>query len=309
MPENPMHEKWIENALQRLATQPSKENLTHLAECYLDAASYYAVAKEWKDCYDCIKCAELISNRSEAIVKKIITVCIRCKSAIVSSEIVNALFDLVLNADFEGNFTLKKGVFGAFHWFSKFWDAYLDFCDWWGFENFDIADYQIVDKRDSLAESAFIAYSRRLSSLTVAEYMFDFYINFIDKMLAHNFTVYAEYHVCKFMIRTSFDVEEVLRGYRKYIKQKNLKPWSWTTLSHLFDMESTEYKACMLFAQECEGLKSGSITLNYRAVCHDLFAGIKDADTIFWRNVQSRLREMRNSRTWTEKKKNKRREK
>lgn len=306
MHENLIYEKWIENALQRLAAQPSKDNLMYLAECYLDAASYYAMAKEWKACYDCIKCAELISIRSEAIVKKIITMCIRCKNTIGSSEIVNALFDLVLNTDFEGNAELRKDVFGAFHWFSKFWDAYLDFCDWWGFENFDITDFQIVDKRDSLAESAFIAYSRRLSSLTVAEYMFDFYVEFIDKMLAHNFTVYAEYHVCKFMIRTGFDVEEVLRGYRKYIKQKNLKPWSWTTLSHLFDMESSEYKACMLFAQECEGLKSESITMDYRAVCHDLFAEIKDADLIFWRKVQAKMREMRNSGIWTEKKKNKR---
>ena len=298
-------EQWIGAALKALTAKPSQENLSHLAECYIDAAAYYAVARRWVECYDCLKCAELTSISSENIVNKVITLCVNCRNVIENSEIVDALFDLVANVNFDGNNTLRKQVFGAFHWFSRFWDAYLDFCEWWGFENFDITDFQVIDKRDSLAESAYIAYSRRVLPLTVAEYTFDFYIDFIEKMLAHHFTVYAEYHVCRFMIKTGFDVQDVLRGYRRYIKQKSAKSWSWISLSHLFDEDSVEYQACTMFAQECERKsEDDSRTLDYRAVCHQLFADLKDADAVFWRNVQARMREMQDN-SWTERKRKK----
>ena len=207
-----IYEQRIWTALKALSSNPSTTNAIHLAECYIDAAECYAVARRWDDCYDCIKCAELLSYNSETIVAKITNVCFRCKNIIESSEIVDALFDLVVNVDFENNANLRKQVFEAFHWFSRFWSAYLDFCDWWGFENFDITDFQMADKRDSLAESAYIAYSRRLAFQSVAEYMFDFYADFADKMLRHNFTVYADYHIVSFMLRVGFGVQDELRG-------------------------------------------------------------------------------------------------
>lgn len=302
-------EQWIGTALKALASKPSKAALAYLAECYIDAAMCHAVARRWEDCYDCLKCAELTSCSSESIVNKVITLCINCRYVIENSEIVDALFDLVANVDFNGKPALRKQVFGAFHWFSRFWDAYLDFCEWWGFENFDITDFQVIDKRDSLAESAYIAYSRQVIPLTVAEYTFDFYIDFIEKKLAHRFTVYADYHICRFMIKAGFDAQDVLRGYRNYIKQKSKKSWSWISLSHLFDEESTEYQACMLFAQECEGKQDDDAgTLDYRAVCHQLFADLKDADAVFWRNVQAKMREMRDH-GWTERKRKKKTQK
>ena len=213
---------------------------------------------------------------------------------------MDALFDLVCNANFDGNATLRKQIFEAFHWFSRFWNAYLDFCDWWGFENFDIADFQIVNRRDSLAESAYIAYSRRLAPLTAGGYMFDFYIDFIEKKLRYPFTVYADYHICRFMIRTGFDAQDVLKGYRKYIKEKFSKMWTWITLSYLYEPDSIEYQACELFAAECEGtvLPEDSSEINYRKICHDMFANIADPDNNFWMYVKDKLLEMKTSGRW-----------
>ena len=303
MTDNTRYEQWIGTALQTLSSTPTKDNLTRLAVCYLDAAEYYAVARRLYDCYYCIKCAELLSCKSNAIVKKVIEICLRCKNVIDNSEIVDALFDLVVNSDFDGDRSLRKQVFEAFHWFSKSWDAYLDFCDWWGFSNFEAADFQIVDKRNSLAESAYIAYSRRLARLTVAEYVFDFYIDFIDEMLAHNFTVYADYHIACFLIKVGFPSDCILRAFRKYIKQKHGKAWSWITLSHLFEEGTIEHQACTLFAKKCDGTHDDNAeTLDYRKVCHDLFAAIPDADATFWRQVQQELRAMRDSGTFSEKK-------
>lgn len=302
MQNNTRYEQWIGVALQSLTANPSKATLTHLAVCYLEAAEYYAVARSWGDCYECIKCADMLSCDSDAIVGKVITICIRCKNVIESSEIVDALFDLVANTDFEGKPELRKQVFAAFHWFSRFWNAYLDFCDWWGFENFDTADFQVFDKRDSLAESAYIAYSRRLTRVAVAEFMFDFYIDFIENMLRHHFTVYADYHIACFLIRVGFAADDVLRTFRKYIKQKHGKAWSWIMLSHLFEEESIEHQACTLFAQECDGTLDDATTIDYRTVCHNLFANVLDADATFWRGVQAQLREMCDSGTWTERK-------
>ena len=289
-------------ALQSLTAKPSQATLSHLAVCYLEAAEYYALARSWGDCYECIKCAEMLSCDSDAVVSKVIAICIRCKYVIDSSEIVDALFDLVVNADYEGKSALRKQVFEAFHWFSRFWDAYLDFCDWWGFENFDAADFQVVDKRDSLAESAYIAYSRRLMRITAVDFSFDFYIDFIENMLAHHFTVYADYHIACFLIRVGFAAEDVLRAFRKYIKQKHGKVWSWIMLSYLFEEESIEHQACTLFAQECDGKLEDAPSIDYRTVCHNLFANVPDADATFWRGVQAQLRQMRDSGSWTERK-------
>lgn len=303
MQDDTRYEHWIGAALQALTSTPTNANLTRLAVCYLDAAEYYAVARRLADFYDCIKCVELLSCSSEAIVNRVITFCLRCKAVIDNSEIVDLLFDLVVNSDFENNRALRKRVFEAFHWYSKCWDAYLDFCDWWGFENFEAADFLIVDKRNSLVESAYIAYSRRLVRLTVAEYVFDFYIDFIDNMLAHQLTVYADYHIASFLIRVGFPADTVLRALRRYIKQKHGKVWSWIMLSHLFDEESIEHQACVLFAKECDNtLEGDASTLDYRTICHNLFADIKDADATFWRQVQQELRTMQASGAYTERK-------
>ena len=291
MTDNTRYEQWIRSALQALSATPTKDNLTRLALCYLDAAEYYAVARCLHDCYYCIKCAELLSCSSNVVVKKVIEICLRCRHVIDNSEIVDALFDLVANSDYEGNRSLRKQVFEAFHWYSKHWGSYLDFCDWWDFRNFEAADFQIADKRNSLAESAYIAYSRRLARLTVAEYMVDFYIDFIDNMLAHHFTVYADYHIACFLIRVGFASDYVLRAFRKYIKQKHGKAWSWIMLSHLFDEGTIEHQACTMFAKQCDGtLDDNADTLDYRKVCHNLFAAIPDADANFWRQVQEELR-------------------
>ena len=290
-------------ALQSLAEKPSTANITNLANCYLEAAEYYAMTRTWNDCYECIKCAEMLSCNSDDMVGKVIAMCIKCRNVIENSEIVDALFDLVANVDLDGKPALRKQVFKAFHWFARFWDAYLDFCDWWGFENLEAVDFQIVDRRDSLAESVYIAYSRRLARITTAEFTFDFYIDFIDKMLAHNFTVYADYHIACFMIRVGFAADDVLRTFRKYIKQKHGKAWSWIMLSHLYEEDSVEHQACTLFAQECNGNLDDAPTIDYRAVCHNLFANVLDADATFWRSVQAQLRQMRDSGSWTERRK------
>ena len=72
MTDNTRYEQWIGSALQALSATPTKDNLTRLALCYLDAAEYYAVARCLHDCYYCIKCAELLSCSSNVVVKKVI---------------------------------------------------------------------------------------------------------------------------------------------------------------------------------------------------------------------------------------------
>lgn len=302
-----IYEQRIKAALNTLAAMPSRDNYANLAKCYLDAAESYAIASNWKDFYDCLECVRLMSLRSnyynKLIVNKIANICFKCRYIVTNSEVVDSLFDLVANLDLEADKKLRKKIFNAFHWFAKFWDAYLDFCDWWCFENFEETDFQVVKHRDSLAESAYIAYSRCLAWHTAAEYMFDFYIDFIKNMLSHDFTVYADYHIAGFMLKVGFPTDDVLRAFRRYIKQKHGKVWSWVLLSHLFDTESIEHQACILFAQECDGsLEKDYSTIDYRTICHNLFADVQDADTVFWEYVLHRLQHMRDSGKWYERK-------
>ena len=230
----------IKMALAATLKAPTEANVVALATIYIRSANYYAHKHKWHDCLDCLQCAEALSLCSKAynsmIVTEIAAMCVECRNIVNDSAIVDAMFDLVANIDFSGNHALRKCLFSPFHWYSHFWDGYLDFCDWWGFENFEGKDFTITDKRNCLAESAYIAYSRRLSTHYVAGYMFDFFIKFIDTMLANsNFTVYSDYHIASFMLRVGFNQQEVLRGFRRYIKQKFKKTWSWMRLAKLFE--------------------------------------------------------------------------
>jgi len=307
-----LYDKKIKLALETLAGKPTEANYALLAGCYIDAAGAGAANGDWKTFFDCLKCVELMSLRSKfynnLIVNKVIALCVKNRNTLQESEVVDSLFDLVVNLDYNGDSTRRHNLFSAFHWFSKFWRGYLDFCDWWDFSNFRAEDFTFKDKRDSLAESAYIAYSRRVANHAVAEYTFDFYIDFIDKRLSNVFTVYADYHIATFMLRVGFDYKDVLRAYRSYIKLKHHKPWSWTTLSHLFTEDSVERQACVLFAQECEGIADlpQESDLDYRKICHDMFAGIDDPDRDFWLHVRTKLMETKACGKWTERKKHKR---
>ena len=299
----------IKLALEALAAKPSEANYAVLARCYLDAAGFAAAKKDWRLFFDCLQCVERMSLRSKyynrLLVDKVVAICVKCRNVVQESEVVDSLFDLVANLDYDGDEGLRYRLFGAFHWYSKYWRGYLDFCDWWGFNNFKAEDFSIKNKRDSLVESAYIAYSRRLSAIAMSEFMFDFYVSFIDKMLDHVFTVYADYHVATFMLRVGFDSKDILRAFRRYIKQKYHKPWSWIALSHTFEEDSVEYQACVMFAKECEGVwvPSDMDEMDYRKICHNMFVRVADPDNDFWMHVRDSLLEAKACGKWIERKK------
>lgn len=84
---------------------------------------------------------------------------------------INEIFEIIKDFHFTKPSEGYSYLYKAFHTLNENWDKYLDFADWWDFENFRSEDYlneefngrQIM----SIVERAYIAYAKNLLSIKV----------------------------------------------------------------------------------------------------------------------------------------------
>lgn len=273
----------ISQRLDSLAADPSSDNWVLLAKEYIKALSYVSLPQNFSidvfsDLLSCIDTLNYHTTSSDLSILVAVERVLWKQRPNLHSDFLDLLFETIVPLIPMDNKLYRPRLFQAFHFYCGTWSSYLDFCDWYGFDNFQDRDY-IPLGRNSLAESAFIAYSRKLLSLSVTRLYIPFYIDFIAEAQSHSFTVYSNYHIASFLVAMGFNSQLILRVIRPYIKLKFTKPWSWILVANVFPDSDIRKKACIYFAVSCCGVNKPAVDNSVFSAVVDFFKRVGDFDS------------------------------
>ena len=154
-------------------------------------------------------------------------------------------------------------LYKAFHKFLKDSENYLQFADWWNFENFRNEDYQketLPNGREMMAivEQAYIAYAKHLlpKRNPNGEFVFDKEkaIAFIDKIsiLEESYPdyQYPAYFKAKLLLALG-DKDHMLESLLPFAKKKRNDFWVWEILAEAFSYDTEKVFACYCKSLSC----------------------------------------------------------
>lgn len=155
-------------------------------------------------------------------------------------------------------------LFKAFHKTLKIDSKYLQFADWWNFDNFREEDYQkeiLPNGREmmSIVEQAYIAYAKHLLPIQNpdGEIVFDKEkaLAFIDKISVleenHSDYQYPVYFKAKLLLAIG-DKDHMLESLLPFAKKKRNDFWVWEILAEAFSNEPEKVFACYCKALSCK---------------------------------------------------------
>jgi len=161
-------------------------------------------------------------------------------------------------------------LFKALHKALKDTDYYVEFADWWDFNNFNSQDYlkdKLPNNKEvmSIAEQAFIAYSKRLlegklikNDLIIqkekypAEKLEQWLIQLSELIEKHPEYQFLSYYKAKILIELG-DKENIWDSFLPFAKQKRSEFWVWDLISELVDDNEEANFACLCKALLCYG--------------------------------------------------------
>lgn len=153
-------------------------------------------------------------------------------------------------------------LYKAFHKVYKRWPNYLEFADWWDFNNFRSQDYlpeTFNDKRImSIVEQAYIAYSKKLlegEQIIIDEcYLREKKINknkikaFLPKLEllieSHPEYQYPPYFKAKLLLALG-DEKNVLAAFIPFAKKKKNNFWVWELMADTFTHDDEKKLSCL----------------------------------------------------------------
>lgn len=147
-----------------------------------------------------------------------------------------------------------SALFRSFHRLRAEWTSYLEFCDWWDFDNFMPKDFEEfkVDKREimSLAEQAYIAYAKALIVRNNHEKI----LAFIPKLellhLNHKKYQYPPYYLAKLYQKVG-DNPGATKVLLPFVLSKPNDYWVWQLLGDV-SAESEMRFSCYSKALTCK---------------------------------------------------------
>ncbi len=171
---------------------------------------------------------------------------------------INDVFTLIQGFYFTKPSKEYTLIYSSFHKFHQTWSRYLEFADWWGFENFRSEDYLKEEfngkKIMSIAEQAFIAYAKKLLEGELIDPRSQERI--IDKDKIQEFlpkleTIiekypdyqYPPYFKAKLLLSLGDD-ENGLSSFLPFAKQKKNDFWVWELMAEFFKSDNDIQFAC-----------------------------------------------------------------
>jgi hypothetical protein len=155
-------------------------------------------------------------------------------------------------------------LFKAFHKASKIDVRYIQFADWWNFDNFREEDYQkeiLPNGREimSIVEQAYIAYAKHLLPIQHpdGEIVFDKEKSFafIEKLSVleekYKDYQYPAYFKAKLLLAVG-DQDHMLESLLPFAKKKRNDFWVWEILAEAFSSEPEKVFACYCKALSCK---------------------------------------------------------
>lgn len=174
---------------------------------------------------------------------------------------VNQIFEHIKDYHFTKPSEAYSFLYKAFHKCYKNSSAYIQFAEWWNFDNFSSKDFLSEEfkgkKIMSIVEQAYIAYSKKLLEGEAVEengFLLPKSINkpkikeFLPKLDAiiegHPEYQYPPYFKAKLLLALGDD-EEVLSNFLPFAKKKRNDFWVWELLADTFQAEDGRRLACL----------------------------------------------------------------
>ena len=141
------------------------------------------------------------------------------------------------------------------------WNQLADFIDWWNLDNLQKEDYEQFQMENgrkimSLAERAYIAYSKALLKLGDQERIAVFIPRIESLMDTHSDMLYPGYFCGKLLIAQGAGRDEALKKVVPFVKKKINEFWAWQLMSDIFREDSQKQLACLLRAVHCKTQES-----------------------------------------------------
>jgi hypothetical protein len=167
-------------------------------------------------------------------------------------------------------------LFKAFHKALKDTSGYLDFADWWDFQNFMPEDYQKEKLQDgkeimSIAEQAYIAYAKNLlpKQIQSGEIVFDkekalAFLPILSK-IADDYPKfqYPAYYNAKLLLALG-DKDHILDLILPFARKKRNDFWVWEILAEAFSNDPDKVFACYCKALSCKSPEEMLVNLRQK---------------------------------------------
>lgn len=169
----------------------------------------------------------------------------------VDYEKINALFEIIREFHFTKPSEAYSFTYKAFHKGYQNWSKYLEFADWWNFENFRPEDYLKDEfngrKIMAIAEQAYIAYSKKLlegepvdaysQQRAIDEDKIQSFLPKLDSIIdEHPDYQYPPYFKVKLLLALGnvSNEENVLSVFLPFARQKRNDFWVWELMTEIF---------------------------------------------------------------------------
>lgn len=221
---------------------------------------------------------------------------------------INQLFDIVKDFHFTKPSEAYSLLYKAFHKSYQNWSRYMEFADWWGFDNFRPEDYQKNNYNGrqimALVEQAYIAYSKKilegdtLNSFSLQRKIdVDKLNKFLPKLdsiiLDHPEYQYPPYFKTKLLLVIGSQ-DKVLSAFLPFAKQKKNEFWVWELMAEIYNDNEDLKFACYCKALSLKSPKDFLIKIRQAfvnlLVKKEMFAEAK--------YEISQIVEIRNSHGW-----------
>ena len=176
---------------------------------------------------------------------------------------LHQLFDAIKDLPLKRGSKWFSVLYSAFHKGFKDSYRYIEFAEWWNFENFQPEDYQkdkLPNGREiiSLAEQAYIAYAKHLlpghSNQGEANFEKQKVEEFIPRITAivdnYPHFQYPAYFLAKLLLALG-DKENMLSALLPFAKKKQNDFWVWQILGEAFSADEEKLFACNCKALSC----------------------------------------------------------
>ena len=270
-------EEALQMASQALEADPeniwNKRSISWVYYDYLKIFSKPETFDEFTECFDKIVCLKLpdeekmvFDNCAWTIGSLVFAL---VKNEPIDYSKINKLFDLVKGLNFTKPSEPYSFLFKAFHKGLKDQPLYIEFADWWNFENFRSEDFLKEEfngkKIMAVVEQAYIAYSKSVLGLMNIDgetwhknsrydgrrtiEIFDVekineFLPLLDQIIEdYPDYQYPPYFKAKMLIALGSE-EDALSAFLPFAKQKRNDFWVWEIMAEIFSNDKDLQFAC-----------------------------------------------------------------
>jgi hypothetical protein len=149
-------------------------------------------------------------------------------------------------------------LFNAFLSLRNDWNGFIDFCNWWDFNNFRPEDFEHPKLPNgytlpvSMAESAYIAYTKYLLKENNDKHILD-YLPILQKVHdLHPDTNYIGYYIAKIILIKTGNCNKAMKILLPFARKKQNQFWILDILSQAQINNKEKRKACLIRAVNCK---------------------------------------------------------